>query len=308
MSTKPRSTSSQSTRAEPNDAALVSKPTKLPAGLYLVATPIGNLADITLRALDVLSAAGTLACEDTRITRKLLNAYGLDRSLSTYHEHNAERMRPRLIERLKNGESVALVCDAGTPLVSDPGYKLVRAAIAEGLVVSALPGPSAPLAALVVSGQPSDRFLYAGFLPVRQAARRKALVALARVPATLIFFESARRLAASLEDMAEVLGTRSAAVVRELTKLFEDVRRGDLAHLAGQYRAAGPPKGEVVIVVGPPQSEVLPAADLDARLAAALKQASLRDAAARVAAETGVPRRQVYARALALSGRERGKA
>ena len=307
MSKKPPSTSSQSARAEPNDAALRSKPAKLEPGLYLVATPIGNLADITLRALEVISAAGTLACEDTRITRKLLSAYGLDRPMTAYHEHNAERVRPRLIERLKNGESVALVSDAGTPLISDPGYKLVRAAIAEGLGVSALPGPSAPLAALVVSGQPSDRFFYGGFLPVKQAARRKALAELAAIPATLIFFESSRRLAAALEDMAQVLGARPAAVARELTKLFEEVRRGDLADLAAHYRAAGPPKGEIAIVVGPPESEAPQADDLDDRLAAALEQASLRDAVARVAAETGLPRRQVYARALALGGRDGGK-
>jgi len=287
---------------------LGSKPATLRAGLYLVATPIGNLADITLRALDVLSAAGTVACEDTRVTRKLLNAYGVSRPLARYHEHNAERVRPRLIERLKNGESVALVSDAGTPLVSDPGYKLVCAAIAEGLAVSSLPGASAPLAALVVSGLPSDRFLYAGFLPVKRAARRKALAELASVPATLIVFESARRLAAALQDMAQVLGSRSAAVVRELTKLFEEVRRGDLERLAEHYRAAGPPKGEVVIVVGPPESGTPKVEDLDDRLAAALERASLRDAAAKVAADTGLPRRQVYARALALSGRDRGKA
>jgi 16S rRNA (cytidine1402-2'-O)-methyltransferase len=297
-----------SARAEPSDAALGSKPATLRAGLYLVATPIGNLADITLRALDVLSAAGTVACEDTRVTRRLLNAYGVKRPLTSYHDHNAERVRPRLIERLKNGESVALVSDAGTPLVSDPGYKLVCAAIAEGLAVSSLPGASAPLAALVVSGLPSDRFLYAGFLPAKRAARRKVLAELACVPATLIVFESARRLAAALQDMAQVLGSRSAAVVRELTKLFEEVRRGDLAFLAEHYRAAGPPKGEVVIVVGPPDSETPPADDLDDRLAVALERTSLRDAAARVAADTGLPRREVYARALALSGRDRGKA
>ncbi len=308
MSKKTILTSSQSARAEPNDAALGSKPAKLGPGLYLVATPIGNLSDITLRALEVLSTANTLACEDTRVTRKLLRAYGLDRPMTAYHEHNAERVRPRLIERLKNGESVALVSDAGTPLISDPGYKLVRAAVAEGLRVSVLPGPSAPLAALVVSGQPSDRFLYAGFLPAKRIARRKALMELSGISATLIFLESSRRLAAALEDMAQVLGARPAAVVRELTKLFEEVRRGDLADLAAQYRADGPPKGEIAIVVGPAEREAPQAADLDRLLAAALEQASLRDAATRVAAETGVPRRKVYARALALGGRDRGKA
>jgi 16S rRNA (cytidine1402-2'-O)-methyltransferase len=308
MSTKPPLTSFQSGRAEPNDAATGSKPTKPRPGLHIVATPIGNLADISLRAIEALSAADTVACEDTRVTRKLLNAYGLDRALTAYHDHNAERMRPRLIERMKNGESVALVSDAGTPLVSDPGYKLVRAAIAEGLAVTALPGASAPLAALVVSGLPSDRFLYAGFLPPKRTARRKAIEDLAGVPATLIFFESARRLTAALEDMAAILGARPAAVVRELTKLFEEARRGDLAELAAQYRSAGPPKGEIVIVVGPPETPAREAGDLDAQLAVALERASLRDAAAMVAAATGVPRREVYARALVLSGRDRGKA
>jgi len=308
MSTKPRSTSSLSGRAEPSDAATGSKPTKPRPGLHIVATPIGNLADISLRALDALSAADTVACEDTRVTRKLLNAYGLDRALTAYHEHNADRMRPRLIKRMKDGESVALVSDAGTPLVSDPGYKLARAAIAEGLSVTALPGASAPLAALVVSGLPSDRFLYSGFLPPKRAARRKALESLAGVPATLIFLESARRLAAALEDMAVIFGTRPAAVVRELTKLFEEARRGDLAELAAHYRSTGPPKGEIVVVVGPPDGAASEAGDLDEQLAAALERASLRDAAAMVATATGLPRREVYARALALSGRDRGKA
>jgi 16S rRNA (cytidine1402-2'-O)-methyltransferase len=307
MSTKPRSTSFLSGRAEPNDAATGSKPTKPRPGLHIVATPIGNLADITLRALEALSTADTVACEDTRVTRKLLNAYGLDRALTAYHDHNADRMRPRLIKRMKDGESVALVSDAGTPLVSDPGYKLARAAIAEGLAVTTLPGASAPLAALVVSGLPSDRFLYAGFLPPKRAARRKALENLASVPATLIFFESARRLAAALEDMAAILGARPAAVVRELTKLFEEARRGDLAGLAARYRSAGPPKGEIVVVVGPPETPASEAGDLDEQLAVALERASLRDAAAMVAAATGLPRREVYARALALSGRDRGK-
>lgn len=308
MSTKPRSTSSLSGRAEPSDAAAGSKPTKPRPGLHIVATPIGNLRDISLRALEALSAADTVACEDTRVTRKLLGAYGLDRALTAYHEHNADRMRPRLIKRMKDGESVALVSDAGTPLVSDPGYKLARAAIAEGLSVTALPGACAPLAALVISGLPSDRFLYSGFLPSKRAARRKVLESLAGVPATLIFLESARRLAAALEDMAAILGARPAAVVRELTKLFEEARRGDLAGLAAHYRSAGPPKGEIVVVVGPPETPASEAADLDEQLAVALERASLRDAAAMVAAATGLPRREVYARALALSGRDRGKA
>ena len=289
-------------RAEPNQTPERSKRQRPGPGLYLVATPIGNLRDITLRALDLLADADVVACEDSRVTRKLLNAYGLARRLTTYHEHNAERVRPRLIARLRGGKSVALVSDAGTPLVSDPGYKLVRAALEVGVAVSALPGASAALAALSVSGLPSDRFLFAGFLPAKTAARRRALADLAAVPATLVVFESARRLAATLADMAEVLGERPAAVARELTKRFEEVRRGGLGDLARRAGAAAAPKGEIVIVVGPPgEAAAVAAADLDTLLAKALARMSLRDAAATVAEATGQPRRRVYARALELA-------
>lgn len=267
-----------------------------------MATPIGNLGDITLRALDLLAGADAVVCEDTRNTRKLLAAHGLRARLVPYHEHNAERMRPRIMEHLECGEAVALVSDAGTPLVSDPGYKLVREALARGLPVTALPGPSAALAALLLSGLPSDRFLVAGFLPARAGARRRALGELAPVPATLVVFEAARRLPGALADMAAVLGPRPAAVARELTKLYEEVRRDALPALAAHYRAAGPPKGEVVIVVGPPERAGAPAEDeLDARLRAALEGASVRDAAAAVARATGLPKRRVYARALELA-------
>jgi 16S rRNA (cytidine1402-2'-O)-methyltransferase len=265
-----------------------------------VATPIGNLADITLRALDLLSKADVIACEDTRVTRRLLSAHGLRARLTAYHEHNAERMRPRLIERIKCGEAVALVADAGTPLISDPGYKLVADVAAAGLPVIAVPGASAALAALLVSGLPSDRFLFAGFLPAKAAARRKALAELATVPATLIVYESARRLAATLADMASALGPRPAAVARELTKLHEEVRRGSLDALAAHYQEAGPPRGEVVVVTGPPAEtpKEIDVDDLDARLRAALTRTSLRDAVATVTAATGLPRQRVYARAL----------
>jgi 16S rRNA (cytidine1402-2'-O)-methyltransferase len=271
----------------------------LPPGLYIVATPIGNAADITLRALDVLGRVDLVLCEDTRVTAKLFTLHGLKRPLAAYHEHNAARMRPQILARLGAGEAVALVSDAGTPLVSDPGYKLVREATAAGFKVTTLPGPSAPLAALVLSGLPSDRFLFAGFLPPKTVGRRKALGELAAVPATLLFFESAGRLAESLADMAEVLGPREAAVTRELTKLYEEVRRGGLAELAAHYREAGAPKGEIVVVVGPPGAA--PAGggiDLDAALDTALAEMSLRDAVDAVAAATGRPRREVYARAL----------
>ncbi|WP_448191808.1 16S rRNA (cytidine(1402)-2'-O)-methyltransferase [Azospirillum sp. sgz301742] len=272
------------------------------AGLYVVATPIGNAADITLRALDTLKRAGAIACEDTRVTSKLMGLHGVTTPLVSYHEHNAERMRPVLIERMQAGEAIALVSDAGTPLVSDPGYKLVRACVEAGVPVTALPGPSAVLTGLVLSGLPSDRFLFAGFLPNKSAARRTALGELAAVPATLIFYESAQRLADSLADMAAVLGPREAAMARELTKLYEEVRRGPLPDLAAHYEQAGPPKGEVVIVVAPPGAEAeAQAVDVDTALREALGRLSVRDAAAEVALMTGRPKREVYARALELS-------
>ena len=303
-----RTPSVTATGGEPNPAPAGSKPQATPGiapGLYLVATPIGNAEDITLRALRTLGAADVIVCEDTRVTAKLLARHGIERPLLAYHEHNAERMRPLLLLRLRRGEAVALVSDAGTPLVSDPGFKLVRAAVAEGLPVTTLPGPSAALAALVLSGLPSDRFLFAGFLPPKTAARRRALGELQGVKATLIFFEGASRLAATLADMAAVLGKRPAAVARELTKLYEEVRRGDLAELAAHYDAAGPPRGELAVVVAPPEADAdaLSEEALDRQLAAALAAMSIRDASAAVAAATGRPRREIYARALLLVGR-----
>lgn len=275
------------------------------AGLYVVATPIGNIADITLRALSILAEVDVIACEDTRVSAKLLQRHGIEAALLPYHEHNAERMRPVLLDRVARGQAVALISDAGTPLVSDPGFKLVRQAIADGLRVQMLPGASAPIAALVLSGLPSDRFLFAGFLDSRTTARRRELAELGAVRATLIFFESAQRLAASLGDMAAELGDRPAAIARELTKLYEEVRHGTLSELARHYEAAGPPKGEIVVVVGPPLPAVAPSAeDLDARLVAALAHLSLRDAASEVAEALGLKRRDVYARALELSGSE----
>ena len=275
---------------------------RAPAGLYVVATPIGNIADITLRALDILAEVDVIACEDTRVSAKLLQRHGIDAVLLPYHEHNAERMRPVLLERIAGGQAVALVSDAGTPLVSDPGFKLVRQAIAEGHRIQMLPGASAPIAALVLSGLPSDRFLFAGFLDAKTTARRRDLAELAAVRATLIFFESAQRLAASLADMAAELGDRPAAVARELTKLYEEVRHGTLGELARHYATAGPPKGEIVVVVGPPLPAVAPSADdLDALLADALARLSVRDAASEVADALGLKRRTVYARALALA-------
>lgn len=277
---------------------------KLPPGLYLVATPIGNLGDITLRALETLRGADVIACEDTRVTGRLLARHGIATPVSPYHEHNAERARGPLVARMTRGDAVALVSDAGTPLLSDPGFKLVRAAIDAGIPVTALPGPSAGIAGLILSGLPTDRFFFAGFLPAKGAARLKALESFAAVPGTLIFYESPGRLAAVLADMAEVLGPRPAAVARELTKLYEEVRRGALPDLAARYATEGAPKGELVVIVGPPEAPPPPdSRALDERLKAALAVASLRDAVAAVAAETGLPRRLVYARAVALAGK-----
>ncbi len=275
----------------------------LARGLYIVATPIGNLGDITLRALDVLTRAGCIACEDTRITSRLLAHYAIRTPMLAYHEHNAARVRPLLIERLKAGESVALVSDAGTPLVSDPGFRLVVAGIAAGIAVYPLPGPSSVLAALAVAGLPTDRFLFAGFPPPRTAGRRRVFAELAGVPATLVFLESPRRLAECLADMASVLGDRPAAVAHELTKLYEETRRGRLTVLATHYADAGPPKGEVTLVVGPPDvGPPVATDDLDNRLRAALAEHSPSEAARRVAAETGLRRREVYTRAMQLAG------
>src|SRR5262244_1228803 len=274
----------------------------LPGGLHVVATPIGNLRDFTLRALEVLAAADLIACEDTRVTRKLLEHYGITTPLTPYHEHNAAEARPNLVARLAGGAAIALVSDAGTPLVSDPGFKLVRAAREAGHAVTALPGPSAPLAALAVSGLPTDRFFFEGFLPAREAQRRARIEALKHVPGTLVLFEAGPRLAAALADLADGLGHRDAAVCRELTKLHEEVRRGDLVALAGIYSAAdAETRGEIAIVIAPPPKQETDAADLDALLRNALDRLSVKEAVAEIAAVTGHPRRAVYQRALALA-------
>ena len=272
----------------------------LACGLHVVATPIGNLRDITLRALETLGAADLIACEDTRVTRKLLDHYGIATPLTPYHEHNAETARPKILARLAGGAAVALVSDAGTPLVSDPGFKLVRAARAEGHAVFAAPGASAVLAALTVSGLPSDRFVFEGFLPPREGARRNRIAEIKSIPATLIVFETGPRLSAALADLAQGLGPRPAAVCRELTKLHEEVRRGDLATLAADYAAAAEPRGEIVIVIAPPPAPQPDTADLDTLLRQALKRLSVKEAVAEIAAVTGEPRRHVYQRALEL--------
>ncbi|MCC7273342.1 MAG: 16S rRNA (cytidine(1402)-2'-O)-methyltransferase, partial [Alphaproteobacteria bacterium] len=240
-------------------------------GLHVVATPIGNRGDITLRAVETLRGVDLVVCEDTRVSGPFLRTLGVTAPLLAYHDHNAERVRPQIMARLTAGAAVALVSDAGTPLVSDPGFRLVGECIARGVPVTTLPGPSAPLAALVLAGLPTDRFMFAGFLPPRAGARGETLSELARVPATLVFLETAPRLADSLAQMAQMLGDRPAAVARELTKLHEEVRRGPLAALAEHYRTAGPPRGEIVVVVGPPAPRAAAdAAEVDAGLRAAL--------------------------------------
>lgn len=274
----------------------------LDPGLHIVATPIGNLRDISLRALATLAAADAVIAEDTRVTKTLLAHYGISTPLLPYHEHNAAEMRPKLLARLAAGAKLALVSDAGTPLVSDPGYKLVREAIAAGHPVTGVPGPSAVLAALVLAGLPSDRFFFEGFLPPKTAARRARLTELVGIPGTLVLFESPRRLDEMLQDAAAVLGDRPAAVARELTKLHEQLRRGRLAGLAEAYAAEGPPRGEIVVLIGAAEGEAPQAGDLlDEKLRARLAALSLKEAVAQVAAETGQPRRKVYARALELS-------
>src|SRR5882762_1239767 len=233
---------------------------RLAGGLYLVATPIGNLRDITLHALEMLAGAALVACEDTRVTRKLFDHYGLSTPLIPYHDHNAETARPKILEKIAAGSAVALVSDAGTPLISDPGFKLAREAAAAGLAVSAAPGASAALMALTVAGLPTDRFFFEGFLPSRAGARRARIAELARIPATLVLFESGARLAAALEDLAAGLGARQAAIARELTKLYEEVRRAPLDALARAYAAGAETRGEIAIVIAPPDAPEKPAA------------------------------------------------
>lgn len=272
-------------------------------GLYLVATPIGNLRDITLRALETLAGADTIACEDTRVTRKLLDHYGVVTPLTPYHEHNAASARPKLMDKLAAGQTVALVSDAGTPLISDPGYKLVREAQERGFAVTPVPGPSSVLAALSGAGLPTDRFFFDGFLPAKQSQRRTRIAELARIPATLAVFESGSRLAESLADLSASLGSRQATICRELTKLHEEFRRGTLAELAEHYAHGAETRGEIVIVISPPaeQSSMPDAGELDAMIASALSRHSVKDAVSEIADATGLPRREVYQRALALA-------
>lgn len=279
---------------------------KLPPGLYVVSTPIGNLGDITLRALATLAAADVVACEDTRVTSRLLNAYGLRKPLLSYHEHNATARHPELMRIIAEGRAVALVSDAGTPVVSDPGYGLVSASRDAGYAVFAIPGANAMLAAIASCGLPSDRFMFVGFLPAKSAGRKKELEKLAGIGATLVFHETAPRLSAALADMAATLGgERQAAVARELTKLFEEVQRGTIDELARHYAEAPQPKGEILILVSslPDREEKITDTAATARLLAdSLKRMSLRDAVAEVAAITGAKRGEIYKMAISMIG------
>ncbi len=268
----------------------------LEPALYIVATPIGNLSDITVRALETLAAADVVACEDTRVTRILLDRYGIARRTTPYHEHNATEAGARLVERLQEGKSVALVSDAGTPLVSDPGYRLVEMALEAGIRVVPIPGASALLAALSGAGLPTDTFLFAGFLAAKAGQRRARLEELANVPATLVFYESPRRLDDTLAAMAETLGDRCAVVARELTKTFEEFRRGALAELAAHYADAGAPKGEVVICVAPPLAQSANVEDVDAMLAELVPELGASRAAAEAAKRTGLKKSDLYRR------------
>src|ERR1041385_379162 len=278
-------------------------------GLYLVATPIGNLGDITLRALETLAGVDIIACEDTRITRRLTERYGISAQLASYHEHNAATARPKILERLAQGAAIALVSDAGTPLISDPGFKLVREVASAGFSVIALPGPSSVLVALAVAALPTDRFFFEGFLPPKQTARRARLAELARIDATLVLFESGNRVQDTLRDLADMMGgDRRAAICRELTKLHEEVRRAPLAELA-QLADALETRGEFVLVIGPPSAgaRVMSQGDLDELLRSALKRDSVKDAVAQAVEASGRLRREIYARALELARHDHAK-
>ena len=278
-------------------ARILAKP--LAPGLHIVATPIGNLGDITLRALCVLAAADVVYCEDTRHSRTLMSHFGLATKMQAYHEHNAERERPRIIARLEAGERIALISDAGTPLISDPGYKLVRDVVAVGYAVYALPGPCAAVAALTVAGLPTDSFMFAGFLPPKSGQRQARLKELVAVPATLVFYEAPTRVAEAIADMAAVLGDRSCAIARELSKLHEEVQRGSLSALAAELSGTEL-RGEIAIVVAPPLDAVAADADITAALVAALDVSSTRDAVRMVAERLGVAKTRVYDLAMDL--------
>jgi len=280
-------------------------PISIKAGLYLVPTPIGNLRDLTFRALDVLAGVDLIVCEDTRVTGKLLKAFGLKKPMRTYHDHSTDKDRAQILKIIEEGEAVALVSDAGTPLISDPGYKLVRDVIASGHMMTALPGANALLPALQLSGLPSDQFIFLGFLPARSGPRKAALEVWKDQSGTLICYETAPRLEESLKDIKTVLGDRPIAIARELTKLYEEVRRGRVSVLYDQVKKDGPPKGEIVLIIGENKQQEEPNSleTIEGQLKDALKTMSVRDAAEMVAVATGKPKKAIYTLALKLSGK-----
>lgn len=296
MTTKKRQPAAKTSSAHPSLPARTGQ-------LLFVATPIGNMGDITLRALETLKAADVIACEDTRHTQKLLTHYGIKKALVALHDHNETQASAGLVRRVSNGETVAVVSDAGMPLVADPGYHLMQAAISAGVPVGMLPGANAALMGLALSGLPTDSFTFAGFLPPKASARQQRLAKLASIPVTLVFYESPQRLAGTLADMAEVFGPRQAAVARELTKRFEDVQRGDLVALHKNYSDAEP-KGEIVLVVAGADPAKPATFDVDALLQDALKNHGVKQAAQIVAAQTGGTVRDTYTRALALKSKK----
>lgn len=280
------------------------KETKITSGLYLVSTPIGNLRDISIRALDTLRAVDLIVCEDTRVTGKLLHAYEIkNQKMRSYNDHNADKQRGAILETLTSGGCVALVSDAGTPLISDPGYKLIRDCQELGINVTSVPGANAPLTALQLSGLPTDRFAFIGFLPTKSAARKKLLQEWMTIQGSLVAFETGPRLLGSLKDMKDVLGDRDAAVIRELTKMHEEVRHLPLSELIASYEDNPAPKGEIVVVIGASEEEELSDDDLSEMLKKALDKLSVKDAAAFVAESTGEPRKKLYEMALSLAGK-----
>ncbi len=288
-----------------NDQGKKAGPQSMPMkpGFYLVATPIGNLRDITFRALDVLSSVDLIICEDTRVTGKLMSAYGFKKRMQVYNDHSTDNQRDTLISLIENGHSIAVLSDAGTPLISDPGYKLVRGAIEKNLLVTSIPGPNAALTALQLSALPTDQFSFLGFLPPKTTARQAALKKWENAPATLVIYETGPRLLASLQDMRVTLGNRPAAVMRELTKMYEETKRGSLSDLILHYTEKGAPKGEIVVAIGRGAEAPISSESIEKQLQRALEKMSVRDAAEMVAQATGKPKKTIYTLALKLSSK-----
>ncbi len=274
----------------------------LQPGLYVTATPIGNLADITYRAVNVLNCVDLILCEDTRVSAKLLSHYEISTNCIAYHDHNGARVRPQVVEKLKSGAAIALISDAGTPLISDPGFKLVREAADLGINILSVPGPSSPIAALSIAGLPSDRFLFLGFLPAKTHARRQVLSEVSGINSTLVFLETGPRLIKMLRDVLDVLGPRRGVVAREMTKLYEEVSRGTIDQLIERFGEVARVKGEIVVIVEPPAEKAFTADEIDSLITEHLHSTSLKEAVAHVAEITGVARRKIYTRALSLSG------